>query len=362
MAVVLIPSYEPDARLVALVRALRAADIGGAVVVVDDGSGEGYRDVFAQAVSAGAVLLMHPANRGKGAALRTGLRYIRDAHPGADVVTADGDGQHAPADIERIARRAGAHPRGLVLGVRSFTGTVPVRSRLGNAATRALFRVVSGQEVTDTQTGLRGIPAPILDWMLTVPGDRFDYEFRVLLRARAAGVALVQEPIATIYSDGNASSHFRPVRDSLRIYAPLLRFGASALAAFAVDTAALLLLNALTGWLLFSVIGARMLSAGMNFAVNRSMVFRRGRDVPVRTAAVRYVSLAAVLLAANFGLLTAFTDAGLPLLAAKALTDAGLFVVSFGVQRAVVFVPDAADEPIAVPAPKSRMREATRHG
>jgi glycosyltransferase involved in cell wall biosynthesis len=341
MYVILIPSYEPDARLVALVRALRATEPERVVVVVDDGSGERYRAVFAEAALAGAVLLAHRANRGKGAALRTGLRFIREAYPGADVVTADGDGQHTPLDIERVGLRTGDHPHDLVLGVRSFVGAVPLRSRLGNAATRALFRVVSGQDVADTQTGLRGIPAPILDWMLTVPGDRFDYEFRVLLGARAAGVALAQEPIATVYADGNASSHFRPVLDSLRIYAPLLRFGASALAAFAVDTAALLLLNALTGWLLFSVIGARVLSAAMNFTVNRSMVFRRGRDVPVRTAAVRYISLAAVLLAANFGLLTAFTDAGVPLLAAKALTDAGLFVVSFGVQRAVVFAPDS---------------------
>lgn len=339
MTVVLIPAYEPDVRLVTLVRALRTTDPSRPVVVVDDGSGDLFRTVFADAQAAGAELLRHDRNRGKGAALKTGLRFVRERHSGEDVVTADADGQHTPRDIERIARRTGRHPRDLVLGVRAFTGPVPARSKLGNAATRALFRLVSGQDVIDTQTGLRGIPAPLIDWMLTVRGDRFDYEFRVLLQARAAGVALAQEPIATVYTDGNSSSHFRPVLDSLRIYAPLLRFAASALLAFAVDTAALLVLNALTGWLLFSVVGARLMSAGMNFAINRSLVFRRGREVPLRTAAVRYVSLAVLLLAANFGMITALTQMGLPLLAAKVLTEASLFVVSFSVQRAVVFAP-----------------------
>lgn len=353
---VLIPSYQPDARLVALVRALRRADRALHVVIVDDGSGERWRTVFADAATAGARILRHSINRGKGAALKTGFVAAAAWHPGHAVVTADGDGQHTPADIVRIARHTAELNQApgapcVVLGVRAFTGAVPARSRLGNGATRAVFRLVTGEAVRDTQTGLRGIPAGCLPWLQTIAGERFEYEFRMLLQARGAGVRLAQEPIATVYADGNASSHFRPVADSLRIYAPIARFAASAILAFILDTALLLLVNALTGWLLLSVVTARIASAGLNFAINRRLVFRRGREVPVRTAALRYLSLAALLLAANFGTLTALTDAGVPLLAAKLLTEATLFLVSFSVQRSVVFAPppDTASSP-AVPA------------
>ncbi len=359
MSVVLIPAYEPDARLVTLVQALRSADPARPVVVVDDGSGARFRPVFAAAAASGALVLAHPHNRGKGAALKTGLAFIARRYGCRDVVTADCDGQHTPADIERVAAAVAArnaHPRDgaapvLVLGVRSFTGDVPARSRVGNSATRAAFRLVSGQAIRDTQTGLRGLPAAAIPWLLQLPGDRFEYEFRMLLQAGAAGVTLVEEPIATVYTDGNASSHFRPVADSLRVYAPIARFAASAFLAFLLDTGMLLLLNAVTGWLFLSVVGARVVSSSANFAINRRLVFRRGRDVPMRTAAARYFSLAGLLLAANFGTITALTDVGIPLLAAKLLTEATLFLVSFSVQRAVVFASDpAASGPIDVPA------------
>ncbi len=356
MHLVVIPAYEPDERLIALVRTLVA---DAPVLVVDDGSGPRYAGVFASVAAVGATVLTHPRNRGKGAALRTGFAFAAEHLPHGDVVTADADGQHTPADIRRVAARLAEASPGpaIVLGVRSFTGTVPLRSRAGNALTRAAFRLAAGRDIRDTQTGLRGFPAATLPWLQTLPGDRFEYEFRMLLSARAVGVDLVEVPIQTVYLEGNASSHFRPLVDSMRIYAPLLRFTASALLAFAVDTVLLLIVQALTGWLLFSVVTARVASAGMNFAINRGLVFGSGRAVPVRTAAARYFSLAALLLTASFGMLTALTDAGMATLPAKILTDLTLFAVSFSVQRAVVFAPAAARMPSPqasgpAPAPK----------
>jgi putative flippase GtrA len=161
----------------------------------------------------------------------------------------------------------------------------------------------------------------------------------MLLAARAAGIDLVEVPIETVYLEGNSSSHFRPLADSARIWAPLLRFTASALLAFAVDTVALLVFHALTGWLLFSVVGARVLSASLNYLVNRRHVFAGGRDLPTRATAARYFSLAGVLPAANYGVLSALTDAGISLILAKVLSETTLFAVSFSVQRAVVFAP-----------------------
>lgn len=373
---VLIPAFEPDGRLVELVRAL----VDVPVLIVDDGSGAYYADVFAAAAVAGAVVVTHSRNRGKGAALRTGFAEIVRRWPSAAVVTADADGQHTPDDIRRVAAAVDPAHDGdggdgdggngvatIVLGARAFTGgAVPARSRVGNVITRGLFRLATGQRLSDTQTGLRGYPATTLPWLQALRGDRFEYEFALLLKAREAGIALSEVPIATVYLDGNASSHFRPLRDSARVYAPLLRFAASALLAFAVDTLALLLFQALTGWLLFSVVAARVVSASLNFAVNRSLVFGARRSVPLRTAAARYFSLAGLLLTASFGMLTALSDLGVPLVAAKLVTDATLFGVSFAVQRAVVFAP--ATSPVTAPvtapvaAPTSRSPVAVPAG
>lgn len=141
----------------------------------------------------------------------------RRARPGEPVVCADCDGQHTPADIARIA--ALVAPGTMVLGGRRFTGPtsggpVPLRSKVGNAVSRWLFGAVAGVGVHDTQTGLRAYPADLLPWLQSVPGDRFEYEFSLLLRASGAGVLIVEVPIETIYLDANASSHFRPVQDS----------------------------------------------------------------------------------------------------------------------------------------------------
>lgn len=341
---VVVPAYQPDARLVALVDALRAAVPGSPVVVVDDGSDRRCGGVFRAVRALGAVVLTVPVNRGKGHALRTGIRWVRDRLPGHGVVCADADGQHTVVDVLRVAARSQAEPEAVVLGARRFAGDVPVRSRVGNAATRWAFAATTGTRVRDTQTGLRAYGPGLLDDLLAVRGDRYEYELRALLEATRAGRRIVEVDVATVYLDDNASSHFRPVADSLRVWAPLLRFAASSLGSAAVDVVALLALHALTGSLLAAVVGARLLSAGVNFAVNRRLVFPGGRDLPLRVAAARYVALAAVLLAASYGLLALLTGIGLPLLAAKVGTDAVLVATSYEVQRRVVFAPLSADQ------------------
>ncbi|WP_171467996.1 bifunctional glycosyltransferase family 2/GtrA family protein [Cellulosimicrobium sp. 72-3] len=340
---VVVPAYQPDARLVALVDALRAAVPGSPVVVVDDGSDRRCGGVLRTVRALGAVVLTVPVNRGKGHALRTGIRWVRDRLPGHGVVCADADGQHTVVDVLRVAARSQAEPEAVVLGARRFAGDVPVRSRVGNAATRWAFAATTGTRVRDTQTGLRAYGPGLLDDLLAVRGDRYEYELRALLEATRAGRRIVEVDVATVYLDDNASSHFRPVADSLRVWAPLLRFAASSLGSAAVDVVALLALHALTGSLLAAVVGARLLSAGVNFAVNRRLVFPGGRDLPLRVAAARYVALAVVLLAASYGLLALLTGIGLPLLAAKVGTDAVLVATSYEVQRRVVFAPLSAD-------------------
>lgn len=212
---ILIPAYEPDDKLVRLVEALRP--LGAHLVVVDDGSVRPEaRAAFAAVRERVDALLVHGVNRGKGAALRTGFAWIRDHLPEAEVVvTADADGQHTPTDIRRVAEAAFGHPQGLVLGVRQFSGHVPLRSRFGNAWSRMFFRLLTGLSVRDTQTGLRAVPRALLGRMLALPGDRYEYEMRMLVDARRHVAKPLQVTIETVYLDGNRSSHFQPLRDTI---------------------------------------------------------------------------------------------------------------------------------------------------
>lgn len=326
----LIPAYQPDHRLAGLVRALDHHH----VLVVDDGSGPAYAEFFDDARMAGAEVITLDRNRGKGFALRTGFAHAAARHPGHDVVCADSDGQHRPADIEAVAARVGVTDAAMVLGVRRFTGPVPARSRFGNTATRLLFQLVTGLTVTDTQTGLRGYPARMLGWLGRVPGDRFEFELRLLLRAARERLAVDEVGIATVYLDGNRSSHFRPLRDSARIYGPLLAFAASSLLAFAVDAGLLALLVTVSGHLVLSAIVARLISATLNYSVNRALIFER---VPHRRAAPRYAGLALLSLSANVLLLSWLSGLLGSLVAGKLLTELTLFAAGFAVQRAFVF-------------------------
>ncbi len=344
--IVLIPAYEPDERLVALVRQIRSAATELNVLVVDDGSGAAYRMLFDEAARAGAVVIRHEVNRGKGRALKTGFAYAASLWPGEPLVCADSDGQHTVPDILAVAERVQGHDRVMVLGARQFTGTVPLRSRAGNGITRRLFFLTTGMDLTDTQTGLRGYPPDLIEWLIEVPGERFEYELELLLRARQAQIPVVEVPIATVYLDGNASSHFRPVQDSARVYAPLLRFGASSAFAAGVDYAALFGLHALTGSLLASVVGARATSAGVNYLTNRQFVFGRGE----RRSGRRYAALVLAILAANWALMHLLVvGLGASLLLAKLVTEGTLFFVSYAVQSRLVFAHRLRPAPMAAP-------------
>lgn len=354
--IILIPAYKPDQSLVRLARALREQDPHAEILVIDDGSGSTYAPIFTELRIDGVTVQTHPANRGKGAALRTGIAWAKANRPGEVIVTADADGQHLPRDIFRVGVRtetAAAEQKSIVLGVRTKPdpnageeGTkVPLRSKIGNSATVGFFALATGTRVADTQTGLRGFTPQILDWLLQIPGDKYEYEFSMLLRATRADVDLVQVPIVKVYEPGNPTSHFRPLRDSALIYAPLLAFLASSfLTGFLVDAIALFVLVGMGVPLLAAVIGARVISALTNFTVNRMLMHDGGARPSASSSLVRYAVLAVGILAANAALMEALTGLGASLLVAKILTELILIPISFAVQRRWVFLPTQRQE------------------
>jgi glycosyltransferase involved in cell wall biosynthesis len=226
---VLIPALNPSDNLIGLVAALAGNAKVHEVIIVNDGSSPGHDDVFQQAaVRPKVTLLRHAVNLGKGAALRTGMNhFLCEGDPSAILITADADGQHKPDDILRVGEMAETSPGELVLGIRSFAADVPLRSRFGNSLTQWIFRLLMGKDVKDTQTGLRAIPRSIIPALLKIRAAGYEFEMEMLIEAVRGHIPLASVPIETVYIDGNKSSHFRPLADSVRVYLVFVRFLAS---------------------------------------------------------------------------------------------------------------------------------------
>jgi len=356
-AVVLIPSLHPDEKLGIYVADLLAHGFHR-VVVVDDGSGPDYAPLFeALKVHPECTVLGYPANQGKGFALKHGMRHILEACPDCPgVVTADSDGQHTAEDCLRVAQAMLEHPDRLVLGSRDLSlPDVPPKSRAGNRLTSFFFMLLYGHWLGDTQTGLRGISSALMPRMLEVPGSRFEYEMNVLIHCSGWNVGFEKVPIATIYLDANAGTHFRPFQDSARIYrllfANFFKFASASALSTLLDHG---LFNILERWLLPSLVRwvvpaqfpfislvlpataiARLCSALFNYRVNRQFVFRLEKS---RGALLRYVALATLVMLASAFLVDATAhalgmDAGL----AKIIVDSALFFINYRIMKAWVF-------------------------
>lgn len=219
---ILIPSYEPDEMLINLVKGLREDDFE--VLVVDDGSGPKYRKIFRE-TSKYAKVISYDENRGKGHALRMGLRFIRDNFEGEYIVcTMDSDGQHAIEDARHLITYSMVNTDKLVLGKRELGKGIPFKSRLGNNITRFLYKFKMGKSVYDNQTGLRTFSHKLVPMMCKIGGERYIYEMNVIMTCEAKHIPIKEIPIKTIYINGNKGSHFHPWKDSFSLYGSMLAF------------------------------------------------------------------------------------------------------------------------------------------
>jgi putative flippase GtrA len=320
-----------------MVRELAASGEVEAVVVVDDGSGPECRAIFEAAAVEGVTVLRHVVNLGKGAALKTGLNAAACAFPGqVGVVTADADGQHKVSDILRTARALEANPASLVLGVRDFRGAVPLRSRIGNGVTRAVLRFVTGQSLSDTQTGLRGIPMSFVPDLLRAKSTGYDFELDMLLTCRDARREIVETGIETVYIDRNRGSHFNPLLDSMRVYFVFLRFAAVSMITAGIDNTVFLLLHRSWPSVIACQFASRAVAGVFNYSANKMEVFRSRTQNTV--ALPRYcVSVVAQGLVSYFLFTNLSRLLGIDVVIAKILVETGLFFASFVIQREFVF-------------------------
>lgn len=333
------PAYQPSQVLPGLLKEVR--EHGFQAVVVNDGSTAESEEVFRQAAEY-AIVLRHATNMGKGCAIRTGLSYIQEHFaPDCIVVTMDADGQHSVADAEKICMAARKNSGHLVLGSRRLDANAPLRSRFGNTVTRFVFRLSTGKSVYDTQTGLRAFHADLIPMLLAVGGERYEYEMNVLLMCARKNIPITEVEIETIYLDGNASSHFDTIKDSWRIYKEILKFSASSFASFLIDYGMYSILSAATAGvgssgLLLSNIGARLVSAGVNYTLNRNVVFHS--DADAARSILQYAALALAILAGNTVVLSLLVNyIGVNRYLAKLCTEILFFAVSWLVQKHFIF-------------------------
>lgn len=348
--IILIPSLEPDMELISYVQKLKAYGLTN-IIIVDDGSSEKYQSIFKTLHNEGCIILRHAENRGKGCALKTGLQYIKNNYGHFScVVTADSDGQHASEDVDRLAEYSSLHPNALILGVRDFTSAgIPLKSLLGNRFSSVVFAALYGKYLPDTQTGLRAFGPSALEFMLGIPGSRFEYEIQALISCVQFGIPILTLPIQCLYFNENKGTHFKPFRDSIQIIRILLsyfiRFSFSSMMSAVIDLG--------IAWFLLDVFRsamqqqeflriflataiARVISTAMNYLLNKYFVFQRKKTGTGSLSRYLFLCVLIIFLSSSgvFFLTNLFRINDK---VGKVICDSVLFILSYRVQQRWVF-------------------------
>ena len=334
--VFLFPSYRPTPLFCGLLEELRKV-AASPIVVVDDGSGSTYSDLFARASGiSGTTVLTNAVNLGKGAALKHGMNHILVRHPDCiGVVTADADGQHAVTDIVKIASELQARSAELIFGCRDFKQEIPFRSKIGNVVSRYVYRFLIGLNLSDTQTGLRGIPRRLMELSLGIRSNRYEFETEQIIAAKSAGFQFREVPIQTVYIDDNRGSHFNPVLDSFRIYFVLLRYALSSIMTALADLIVFYILTANGMGLLSANMSARAVALWLQFMLLKKYVFKSKAGVSIFAAYVAYVFFSGYLSAAMQAQFAGhFVNS--PLLA-KVVVESVIWIFNFMFLRDIIF-------------------------
>lgn len=344
---IVLPSLNPDEKLNMVVEGLLNVGFTD-IVIVNDGSDDAHLEPFCKAKEHKEVtVLTHEVNRGKGRALKTAFSYIlQNRKDCAGVVTVDGDNQHTAKDILACAK-AMSESGNVVLGCRDFSKeNVPWKSRVGNVSTSLVFRLFCGIKISDTQTGLRAVPYKYLSLLCDIEGERFEYETQMLLAFKKNNIKFDEVSIETVYLEDNASTHFNPIKDSLKIYKIIFKFMLSSGASFLIDYGIYTLLVFLIGTklsrqlrLFIATFSARVVSSGFNYTMNKKAVFKS--KASVKKSLIKYYTLCVCQTALSYGavyLLSSLCKAGSFLeVVLKLVVDIILFAISFQIQRKWVF-------------------------
>ena len=345
---VIIPSLNPDDKLIKVVDSLIEYGFED-IILVNDGSDQAHMEEFNYLEKySECQVLTHEVNKGKGRALKTAFDFCIANRLDIDgVVTVDGDNQHKAKDIFNCVKAMKENENNIILGVRDFKGeNVPAKSRIGNIMTSFVFKFACGLNISDTQTGLRAIPRQYLQLFSEVKGERFEYETNMLLEFKHSGLPYKEVKIETVYIEENASTHFNPIKDSIKIYGVIFKFLFSSIMSSVIDLSvfsliSFILINRMGTYasILIATVSARVISSLFNFSFNRKAVFKSEKSI--KNSIMRYYILCVCQLLVSFGLVYLVTVAlslgkGLTVVS-KAIIDTILFMISFRIQRKWVF-------------------------
>lgn len=359
-SVLIIPSLNPDGRLIQYVKDLTAHGFAK-IILIDDGSGPQSQPVFdAVRRLPECDVLVHTVNMGKGRSLKDAFNYYCQKYAGAyqGVITVDADGQHMPEDVVRLDDAMLTYPQALLLGVRDFDSpSVPFKSRFGNKMTKQVMHFLIGsaeqagtdhrtKAITDTQTGMRGIGNGLIKKYLTLAGERFEYETNMLIEALHTHTPVKEICIQTVYINENRETHFRPLADSAAIYRQIFstffKYTLASLSSFLIDYGLyslwILLLHfmPLAARIWIAAAAARILSSLYNYAVNRTVVFKNQTD-PIRTMEKYYILCMVQLCCSTQLVWLVCRHTSLSEIPVKLFVDVLLFFASYSIQKNWVF-------------------------
>lgn len=336
---IIIPTLMPEKEVfVPFINKLKK--VFGHIIVVDDGSGTKYENIFNAIQKDNVKVLKHYLNMGKGRAIKTAINYILNNYKNIDsIVTADSDGQHNIKDIKSCAKQSILKQYSYILGVRDFKSkNVPWKSRYGNNITRNVMKLLIGLNISDTQTGLRAMSKSVAEKLLTVSGERYEYETNTLIFCKEQNLKINEVPIETIYLNNNIGSHFNPLKDGLKIYKLFFKYLMSSGSSFLVDIILFslfcLIFKNHPDKVFISTIFARILSSLYNFMINSKLVFKKMNNNSLSKYFIlvffqMFVSATIVNLLAHLSHLN--------VVIIKIVIDLIIFIINFIIQREWIF-------------------------
>ncbi len=287
-SMIIIPAYKPTSKMIPFVKEM--ATLFEKIIIIDDGSGDSYKKIFDELKHTdGVEVLTHYVNMGKGRALKTAFNYCYSfKEKFENVITCDADGQHRISDILKVSRET-EKEKCFVLGCRCFDDrAIPFRSRFGNKISQRLYKLLCGIDVSDTQTGLRGIPIDFLPTLCCVNGERYEYETNMLVEAVKNGIKFKEVSIETVYEDNNAGSHFNPLKDSIKIYNVVFQNSVPLWLSGIIDVILFVCFYKLGYTVVLSTCIARALSVALQFCLNGRKLYNQ-KDKIAKAFAIVFI-------------------------------------------------------------------------
>ena len=346
--VIVIPAYNPSKKLIELVDSLILLNFCK-IIIVNDGSIKGKSIFRTVKEKTECLILEYKENKGKGYALKYAINYylenLKNNYKG--IVTVDADYQHLPNDVLNIALRLLGNQDSLILGIRDFYEKgVPTPNRFGNRLTSFIFKLLYGENIKDTQTGLRGIPNRYLNLCLEASGKRFEFEMNMLIKFVKQKINIIQIPIETVYYK-RGESKFNKWIDSILIYKVIfteyIKFLLSSLICSFLDiilfTTFLNIFSNLNNNLkiILGTFISRIIADFFNFNINKNFVFISHENSKKIFCKYYLLSFSKMLTSASLVLIfhNLFNNCSETVL--KIIVDVFIYLISYKIQKKYIF-------------------------